>query len=52
MLRFKEYLELEEGIFGDILTSVKRGISKFVAAMNNALSKLGFGSKNNSVYQT
>jgi hypothetical protein len=45
MLRFKEYLELEEGIFGDILTSVKRGISKFVAVMKNALSKLGFGSK-------
>jgi hypothetical protein len=45
MLRFKEYLELEEGIFGDILTSVKRGISKFVAVMKNALSKLGFGSE-------
>lgn len=45
MLRFKEYLELEEGIFGNILTSVKRGISRFVTFLKNALGRLGFGSE-------
>lgn len=38
-------VDITEGIFGNILTSVKRGISKFVTFMKSALSRLGFGSE-------
>jgi len=40
-----EQIDISEGIFGNILTSVKKGLNRFITFMKNAISKLGFGSQ-------